>query len=62
MSVYSTNRTVSTRTSGVFAGLFSAVAAWNDARVTRNALSRLTDRELDDIGLTRSDIDTIATN
>lgn len=37
-------------------------AAWNDARVTRNALSRLTDRELDDIGLTRADIDTIATN
>ena len=28
-----------------------AVAEWNDARVTRNALSGLTDRELDDIGL-----------
>jgi uncharacterized protein YjiS (DUF1127 family) len=62
MSVYSTNRTVSHRTSGVFGSLFSAVAAWNDARVTRNALSRLTDRELDDIGLTRADIDVIATN
>lgn len=61
MSVYSTNRTINTRSS-VFSGLFSAVAAWNDARVTRNALSRLTDRELDDIGLTRADIDAIATN
>lgn len=30
--------------------------AWNDARLTRKALSRLTDRELDDIGLCRGDI------
>lgn len=36
--------------------LFAAVAAWNDARVTRSALSKLTDRELDDIGLCRGDI------
>ncbi len=36
--------------------LFAAVAAWNDVRVTRAALSRLTDRELDDIGLCRGDI------
>ena len=28
-------------------------SAWNDARVTRKALSKLTDRELDDIGLGR---------
>jgi len=34
-------------------------AAWNDARATRNALARLTDRELDDIGLSRGDIDRI---
>ena len=34
--------------------------AWNDARITRNALSRLSDRELEDIGLSRADIDTIA--
>ncbi|MEZ5771883.1 MAG: DUF1127 domain-containing protein [Defluviimonas denitrificans] len=46
---------------GFFGTMVSAFAAWNDARVTRNALSRLTDRELDDIGLTRADIDTIAT-
>ena len=34
----------------------SAFADWNDARVTRKALSKLTDRELDDIGLCRGDI------
>jgi|TARA_Y100001956_G_scaffold4947_1_gene4487 uncharacterized protein YjiS (DUF1127 family) len=33
---------------------------WNDARVTRKALSRLSDRELDDIGLTRADIEMVA--
>jgi uncharacterized protein YjiS (DUF1127 family) len=32
---------------------------WNDARVTRKALSKLTDRELDDIGLCRGDIEMI---
>lgn len=32
------------------------IAAWNEARVTRNALSKLTDYELDDIGLTRADV------
>ncbi|MBE0553207.1 MAG: DUF1127 domain-containing protein [Rhodobacteraceae bacterium] len=34
-------------------------AAWNDARVTRKTLSKLTDRELDDIGLCRGDIELI---
>ena len=49
--------------SGIFA-LFSrtaaAVVAWNDARVTRKALSTLSDRELEDIGLVRGDIDSVA--
>lgn len=43
-----------------FARAFGAVAEWNDARVTRNALSKLTARELDDIGLSVGDIDRIA--
>jgi uncharacterized protein YjiS (DUF1127 family) len=30
---------------------------WNDGRVTRKALYKLSDRELDDIGLCRGDID-----
>ena len=44
-----------------FARVFGAVAAWNDARVTRNALSKLSARELADIGLTSGDIDGVAT-
>ncbi|MCA3442820.1 MAG: DUF1127 domain-containing protein [Rhodobacter sp.] len=35
------------------------VKGWNDARATRKALSALSDRELDDIGLCRGDIDHI---
>lgn len=43
-------------------GLSKAVgvlAAWNDARITRKALYKLSDRELDDIGLCRGDVDRI---
>lgn len=40
--------------------MVASVVAWNDARVTRNALSALTDRELEDIGLIRGDIDSVA--
>lgn len=36
-----------------------AFQAWNDARVTRKALNKLSDRELDDIGLCRGDIEFI---
>ena len=42
-----------------FASLQAAFISWNDARVTRNALSQLTDRELEDIGLCRGDIDSL---
>ena len=42
------------------ADLTTAFTTWNEARVTRNALTGLTDRELSDIGLSRGDIDTIA--
>lgn len=48
------------RTSGLFSDLVGRFAEWNDARVTRNALSRLSDHELDDLGLTRGDIDVIS--
>jgi len=43
-----------------FSRAFGTFAAWNDARVTRNALGRLSARELDDIGLVPGDIDTLA--
>ncbi|KEJ96244.1 DUF1127 domain-containing protein [Pseudosulfitobacter pseudonitzschiae] len=65
MAAFDTTRT--TYGSAIVAGrisrfVFNAIAsvmAWNDARVTRNALSALSDRELEDIGLTRGDIDTV---
>jgi len=37
--------------------VFGKLADWNDARVTRNALSRLSNHELDDLGLSRGDIE-----
>ena len=49
------------RITALFASVAGAVIAWNDARVTRNALGQLSDRELDDIGLVRGDIDMVAT-
>ncbi len=52
-----------TSTSGVsgrFGNSFTALAArileWNDKRRTRIALEQLSDRELDDIGLSRADV------
>ncbi|WP_299283595.1 DUF1127 domain-containing protein [uncultured Tateyamaria sp.] len=47
---------------GHFSHLVASIVAWNDARVTRNALMSLTDRELDDIGLIRGDIEDVAQN
>ena len=38
----------------------AAVGNWNDRRMTRNALGKLSDRELDDIGLCRGDINHIS--
>lgn len=40
-----------------FSDLFAVVLRWNDQRVTRRQLNALSDRELDDIGLCRADID-----
>lgn len=37
------------------------LTSWNDVRMTRNALNRLSDRELEDIGLSRGDIDQVVT-
>ncbi len=42
--------------SNLIAGAVARFAAWNDARVTRKALEALTDRELDDLGLSRADV------
>ena len=63
MAVIETHRS----TAGVFAGfahsvsaLFGAVAEWNDARITRKSLSKLSARELEDIGLSYGDIESVA--
>ncbi|MET4102433.1 uncharacterized protein YjiS (DUF1127 family) [Roseovarius sp. MBR-78] len=45
---------------GLFSRFIEALISWNDRRATRNALARLSDRELDDIGLSRGDIDRVA--
>jgi uncharacterized protein YjiS (DUF1127 family) len=65
MAAYETTRTapfgaISTyRAIQFVSNVLAKVGAWNDARVTRKALSTLSDRELDDIGLSRGDIDRI---
>lgn len=48
------------RTGAFLASVVTAVIAWNDARVTRNSLNGLSNRELEDIGLCRGDIDDVA--
>ncbi|MGJ5619367.1 DUF1127 domain-containing protein [Sulfitobacter sp. MF3-043] len=66
MAAFDTTRTAYgsvlavSRISSFIANIFGNVVAWNDARVTRNALAALSDRELDDIGLIRGDIDVVA--
>ncbi len=65
MAAYDTTRTHSDASIGgritlLMTSLLDSVANWNDARITRKSLSRLSARELDDIGLCRGDIDMIA--
>ncbi|MGA9254111.1 MAG: DUF1127 domain-containing protein [Roseobacter sp.] len=66
MAIFDTTRTTygsanaASRFYTVFSSAVAAIVAWNDARVTRNSLSNLTDRELEDIGLSRADIDSVA--
>ncbi len=66
MATLQTNRTApfgaitTYRAIQAVSNVFAAAAAWNDARVTRTALGKLSDRELDDIGLCRGDIELIS--
>ena len=65
MAAFETTRTAPFGAISIFRAVqfvsdtYIAFANWNDARVTRNALAKLSDRELDDIGLCRGDIDLI---
>ncbi|MCQ0092093.1 DUF1127 domain-containing protein [Roseovarius sp. M141] len=59
MAAIDTTRSAQFQTASVglnISRFVAAFTAWKDARATRKALSVLSDRELDDIGLTRSDI------
>lgn len=50
----------SMRSALTLGGLVNRVSSWNEARRTRAALSKLSAHELEDIGLSRGDIDRIA--
>ena len=64
MAAIDTTRSAAVSPAGAIFNLMSrfvaAVSDWNDARVTRKSLLRLSARELDDIGLSAADIDMIA--
>ncbi|MBR3369167.1 MAG: DUF1127 domain-containing protein [Rhodobacteraceae bacterium] len=65
MSFYAQSRPHADRVLGGFQSLtfgafFNGLRNWNEARVTRRELNALTDRELQDIGLIRADIDRVA--
>lgn len=59
MTTFDTTKTIAGHhgNGGIAGRFFSAFTSWNKMRVTRHELSKLTDRELDDIGLARGDID-----
>jgi uncharacterized protein YjiS (DUF1127 family) len=44
------------RATNILENVVGKAIAWNQARITKNELSKLTARELADIGLTRGDI------
>lgn len=48
-----------TRPAGFFGQMVGMVSSWNEARQTRVMLHKLSDRELDDLGLSRGDIEQI---
>lgn len=63
MAVYEPSRALSegvrVNPTNLFTRAIGAFMDWNDRRATRNALNTLTARELDDIGLSRGDINNI---
>lgn len=66
MAVYGNTRAqyqaggVASRVVNALSVAINSLLRWQDARATRLALSRLTDRELDDIGLSRGDIEWVS--
>ena len=60
MSALDTRVSRAPAAAGVASKFVAAVHDWMSVRATRKALNRLSDRELDDIGLCRADIDRVA--
>lgn len=56
MTVIDFNRTTKAPMGLGITRFISAFSAWRDARSTQKALAALSDRELEDIGLSRGDI------
>ena len=56
------NATAADRALLSLSGLVSGFAHWNQARRTRAALSKLSAHELEDIGLTRGDVENFGIN
>lgn len=56
-TVYGAGQSFGGRIINALTNVLGLLKTWNDERITRNTLSRLTDRELDDIGLIRGDIE-----
>ena len=46
----------------VVADFAAGLLAWREERATRAALGKLTDRELNDIGLVRGDLDSMSSS
>jgi uncharacterized protein YjiS (DUF1127 family) len=64
MTFYAHSRTHTEQVLAGFQGLslgalIATLKTWNDERITRRELNGLTDRELADIGLSRSDIEIV---
>ena len=48
-----------TRLTAAISAFALSISEWNALRTTRNELEKLSDLQLDDIGLTRGDIDAL---
>jgi len=48
-----------TRPGAILAAMSGAFKTWNDGRATRKSLGKLSDQQLNDIGLIRGDLDSI---
>ena len=53
------NKTFGARFQTLISRVLAALIEWNEHRLTRNELARLSDHQLDDLGLTRGDIETL---